>query len=822
MDKMASPTLNIIDSSATVFTDLINLDSVSFNNKTKSITWDLSDPLINTRLLIDRIYVNNFDCYVNTKRGNFILDSFENWLHMVFYEKRWNCINRVNALPFTPNSINRQDISLNFVQDQAFGSNILITPVVSTNNGANNKFYISNKVIVSAPRFISTQTGSKGVGALYVYDYSTMNIEDMITIPYYYYLGVNQGNFGTHTAILSMKNFGYDYLIVSAPSRRKLTTETLLSIFIFTYSKKTDGSSFYFHNETFGDKEIIVNTTKTLRDIKTIDSTGFLLIFDDEIIRYNILNQSSQSVIVSSGIKISAGSLISNSSLTIRSIDTVSNLAYILYSNNIIHRFNTTSDLNTLINLGPAVSYTTRTLNRIKVSKVNNSADDKIVAQSASGILYFTVNNNTPYLTNDVSSNILTFDVNNANTVIIDQNNISFYVHASGVVLRVSRSTTFASDTFSSNKILMGSDSKMITGGFASSKVYMHSYITSNISLLNTITLIENQPEILMFSEDSEILYAMNPTTKIISQFNRNANNDYEFVQTILPSESMKRFLGYRDTIYDTKLDVANVSLFIGFLPFGANQVGSVIGVNINRLLIEVRFSGTTPSFGKSIDLSKTGRYLLVGEPEVPIETVNAITYKRGAVHLYDAINPSNLRFNVLRSSQYPIGNLVKFSPSENEFLSIGSKTVVEPTQLVCFTNIFEKIYRSCVFKYEVTDAIYLYDGDLVLSGNELVNGKQIYHKNQKVNNCFEINTQKDITIPDITNTTSLKLYPLGLRYAFFHSSNGTVTLMDITSMKKIYQFTANINTNITCAINGTGFAHGFKSNGVLLLSFYA
>jgi hypothetical protein len=830
---MASSILNIIDSSATTFKDLFKFESLSFNNKTKSIAWDLPDSYINTRLLIDRIYMNNFECYVNTKRGNFILDSFENWIHMVFYEKRWHCINRTNALPFTGDVINRQDIDVNYVEDQGFGENVLLTPTISANNGNYGKYHISNKLFVSAPRFISTLPGQNGVGAVYVYDGTTMAIEDMITIPYYYYLGVNQGNFGTHTAVLEMKNFGFDYLIVGATTRKSLTTDSLLSIYIFSYSKKTDGTSFYFHNETFGNKEIVVDTTKTLRDIKTVDNSSFILVFDDEIIKYNILNNASQSVIVSSAIKISSGSLVADSSLTIRSLDTVDNFAYILYSDSQVYRFNATSDPSTLINLGPVLSYSN--LKTFKLADVQGQTGKQIIAESDSNLLFFNQNNNTPYRTLDFSANLVSYNVKGKETVMIDGTNITYQDGTSTPVRK--QITSFLPNETASSKnkvILIGSD-RFYTSGFTSGKIYQCRHQSQTINQFGNVSApanlildasgsyTDNQPEIILLSEDSEIMYAFNKTTKLISQFNRNSNNDYEFVQTIIPSESLKKELGYRDTIHDVKLDVGNLSLFIGFVPFGLNQVGRVVGVNLSSIVVEIKFTGTTPSFGKSIDISKTGQYVLVGEPDVPIETMNAITYKRGAVHLYNAVRPDVARYNVLRSSQFPVGNLVKFSPTENEFLSIGSKsTLNEVTQVVCFTNIFEKIYRSCVLKFDVTDAIYLEDGHLVLSANQLVNGKQTYYKSQKINGCFEVNTLKEITIPEITNVSGLKVNALGDRYAFFHSLDGTVTLMDIKTMKKIHQFTTNINTNITHAVDGTAFAHGYKRNGKLLVSFYA
>ena len=835
---MASQTLNIIDSSATVFKDLVSLDSVSFNNKTKSIAWDLPDSYINTRLLIDRIYMNNYDCYVNTKRGNFILDSHENWIHMVFYEKRWNCVNRVNALPFTPDVINRQDISLNIVGDQGFGSNILVSPLRNSNNGSNGKFYMSNKLFVSAPRYLSTKTGENGVGGIYVYDATTNSLEDFITIPYYNYLGTNQGNFGTQTCILPMTTFGYDYLIVSAPARKKQTTDTLLSIFLFTYWRKTDGSTFYFQNETLADKEIVVNTTKTLRDIKSIPNFGFLLIFDDEIIRYNILNTANQSAIVSSGFKLNAGSLISDSSLTIRSVDTyvdssLNYLVFILYSNNVIYRFNASSDRNSLINLGPCLAPTPQLL-KILILQINTNVY-QIVANSTSSIYYYSLNNNTPTNTYDVSGTVVSYDVNSLGLAFIDSLNVRFYDSFNfynGSNMFSSLRTNMTSETFNSNtKILINKASgKLFTGGFNSGKVWRLNEVAIGSNLTvdveGTITFQENTVETLLFSDDSEILYAFHPITKILYQFNRNSNNDYEFVQTILPSQDLKKVLGYLDTVFDVKLDVANLSLFISFLPSGTGKTGKVVGVNVMTTVIEVLFSGVTDTFGKSIALSKTGRYLVVGEPSLPSMALNGLSYKRGGVHVYDAINKNVARFNVLRSTQCPIGNLVKFSPSENEILTIGARAVnTDLDQVVCFTNIFESIYRTCVYKYIVNDATYLYDGQVVVSTNELINGKQIYHVNQKINGCFEINTQKDITLGDITDVTSLKVYPLGERFVFFVSLNGTtgtVTLMDMTGVKKIQKISTQMNTNITYALDGTGFAHGYKSNGLLTVSFYA
>jgi hypothetical protein len=195
--------------------------NILIDNREKSIHIVVKDIEVNHKLIIERLYINDNNCYVNTSRGNFILNTEDPKLHLVFYNKRWLSVGRDNAIPLIDtsiNSIDKQIIINNQYQNCSFGEHFLQTKTYSSNTGVNTRYYISDRLLVAAPNY---HLGN--LGCIFVYSKDVNNeytvLEDMITIPYMNIQSSFQGKFGSNFDLIDMN--GYHYLVVCAPNRKK-------------------------------------------------------------------------------------------------------------------------------------------------------------------------------------------------------------------------------------------------------------------------------------------------------------------------------------------------------------------------------------------------------------------------------------------------------------------------------------------------------------------------------------------------------------------------------------------------------------------------
>lgn len=779
-------------------------NSILLNNRFGSVIINLNDVLINTRLIVERLYMNDFDCFINTKKGNYILNSTESKIHLIFYNNRWLSVDRKNSLPFTTNTVNEQEMTINYFSDPKFANEILFCPDVSSNPGmaANGFFKIQNRLIVGANQFIQT-VGTKGVGGFFVYSPDTSGnfnvLEEFVSIPYEFGLNQDQGNFATHICSLNMGT--YDLLVVSAPNRLKVNSNC--SIFVYAYKRRNTTSSnnyslndnsFYF--ERVSQPEIEISEIGKINRIFTgTSSQTFYAEFTNNVIIAYRLSFIGNSLNFTMNKITSFGSY--------QDMDLFDNYFYVLNNNSVV-KYDVSTNPLTPLNVGTKLTSTENpSLSKIKVYS------NGFIASTARKVIFYDLNGNitrTLNTTQDIQSYLFNPSMN-IGTILLDGSSNNF------ISYRLDINNTPISNTIQSsvqNKIIFINTTNRLILATPNSGLGTFTPFTinnSSISLGTSVTIpSDTQLDETILSHDSEVLFVFHKQFKFISVFSRNIKNDYEFTTTIFPHESLKRLLRYTDLILDVAIDSIEKNIFFGIRYttniFPRNIRSRLIVANLLNLEIRSRFDSVFPTIGTSIDFSRSRTFYCVSDLD------------DRSIYIFQRINFSQIK---QIKSTLPIGNKVEFSPNENEIITFANGFPV------CFTDITTK-ERSVQLPYSVNDACYLNNGGIILS---TLDASGFYHKSEKVNDCFEIMTQKDFQISEISNVqrSNMKVFPLGENYSIFYDVSGSIgriSLFEINAMKLIYQLNDQMNIEPTFSEDGSTLVYALKQNGTIKYSFYS
>lgn len=764
-------------------------NNISVDNRSKIIRIVIKDIEVNHKLIIERLYINDNICYVNTSRGNYILNTEDPKLHLVFYNKRWFSIGRDNALPLIDKNVDRQYISNNQYQNCLFGENFIQTEIYNTNNGVDTRYYMSDRLFVSAPNY---HLGN--LGCIFVYSKDENNdytiLEDMITIPYDYRQGLFQGKFGSHFGFIDMN--GYHYLIVCAPNRK--TNISFASVYIYSYKKRPD-NTFYFHHET-SNREILIPRVDPIRELVITNNKAFHLIFDKEILTYYISSHNSETIRISEPYLISVN-------YVIKTVQSSNTYVYLLSPTAIVkYSF---PDQN-LAAEGPLEEITEHIsdLSGSNILSFRIDASGGIVSHSDDKVYFYDSNgSHLETFTLPDSPVIQSFELfqNDPNKIILlttnkkiyritDKNQLSSYIYANLNTSNKSRIKFYTSDE---GIVRIGIPE--FEDGNIIKMILIDGAMNTNMNFKNDSNI---QPEISV-SDDAENVYIYDRRTKIISVLLRNEKNIFILSHTIIPDKTTQQHLRFLDTILAVKINYNLSQILIGVKPYN-NVKSCVLVLRLEDYFYLSKWTGNSIGYGKYIDV-KTDIAVVSDPDEIDI-VVSNVHYAKGLIDLYNlkpASNFAKLNTNPLRSTSQ-IGKVSKMSSNLNEIVSIG-----EDNSLTMFSNIYDLNYRRIVVGEKISDVEYFMEGKIVQTNKDLSNH---FYRYQKVNGCFEIITKREIDIQSLSSINSkITILPLGKNYTFFYYTENIV-LFDIRDMKLVKTWTDTYTTNVSVSIDGSTISY--------------
>jgi hypothetical protein len=776
-----------VDVSSIVINNPQIYQTILLDNRTQSIRVVINDIEINHKLIIERLYINDNDCYVNTSRGNFILNTEDSRLHLVFYNKRWLSIGRDSALPLLDTTIDRQMIQNYQFQNCSFGEHLVQTEIRSSNNGINGKYYISDRLLVAAKNYHMNQ-----LGCIFVYSKDNNNqytiLDDMITIPYNPIQGEFQGKFGSMFDLIDMN--GFHYLVVCAPNRKRGNSDC--TVYIYSYRKRLD-NTFYFKHETL-DNEIIVPRIESLKKLVITKNKGFHLIFEKEIITYYVSTTNSDNIRISAPYPITTLDII-------KDVQSTDEHVYVLSDSSIVKYAFPVSE-NSIVEITTDIDGLTGS-----TSFIHDLSGGTIVISDNKIDFY----DQSQTLTNTYTSQDIIQSVD------LYQNHL-ILMSFNGNIKRLSNQTSLQDygnvpDIDNLSKIHFMDTSNVIVGfpQLSDGKVKQINLNTMNQVIIDNYKNISSiQPE-LFVTRDAENVIIYDRRTKIISVLNRNDRNRFGLWTTLLPNESLVNHLRFRDTILDVKINDNQSQILIAVKPY--NDIKShVIVCNLDTYSYISKISGTTDGFGTSIDIKQD--IAVISDPNISDTVVSGVFYAKGVINFYD-LKPqgsfNQINSDPLRSSS-PIGKIVKLSSTLNEIVSIGvNNSGIHSTTL--FSNISEPNYRKIIMNENVSDVEYFLEGRMILSNKDNSNK---FYRYQKVNGCFEIITKKEVNIPSLTSVSSkITFLPLGKHYTFMYHNN-SITMFDIREMKLIKDWIDNYTTNVSVSIDGSTISYANQNeNGI-------
>jgi hypothetical protein len=794
-----------IDISSSVLINAQLYTNVFLNNQNKSVNLNIPDIEINHKLVIERLYINEYECFVNTSRGNYILNNEDPRLHLVFYNQRWLAVNRENALPYMNSVVDRKQILNQEYTNCKFGEKMIQTNNYTENNGVFGNYYISDRLIVGAKNYFENN-----LGCLFVYKKDASNnytiIEDMITITYDEILGEFQGRFGSHFELIELN--GYHYLVVCADNRLKTNSKT--SLFIYSYKKRANENTFYFNLE----REILVPRLSVVQKLVVSDSE-LHLVFDKEIITYYL----SGYIIDNSYNMIQVSSLYSTIlDKDIQDVHVLENNLYIVDKQ--VNQNSNISDQkvskyvlpqgrnNSLIWAGTEMTFSQDSLaSPIKpINKLRVDSSKNFVFVSSSNLYFYDQASNYQSQFTDIT-------LSNISDIELFQNNSNIiYILTTNSIHKLSNKTTLTTTSVSNvSQITADKINNRLYLGLPNSNGGIVNVVNDvSLNLIYEISNYKNNSNIrpkVFVSDDGEGVYIVDRRTKIISYLKRNNKNQFRISQTKIPDSSLLSQLRFQDTILDIKIDFVTNKLVMGVNPWNQNVSSIIICNYIDKFNLVAKSTGTTEAFGTSIDVENIDKMVLVSDPNVPATIIQGKAYATGANYIYSLESPNDVS-KVLRSSS-PIGLVSRFSNGFDEIFSIG-KSSNDVYSVTWFSNIYLSQYRSIILEENIKDASFLLEGKLILTTKDSNN---LFYKNTKVNSCFEILTKQDFTIPELTSVNAnINILPLNKHFVFFYyfdqSDNGNVLLYDIRTMKLIKQWGDVLNTNIDISKEGSTLSY--------------
>jgi hypothetical protein len=767
--------------------------TIAIDNRKKSIRLTIRDIGINHKLIIERLYINDYVCYVNTSRGNYILNNEDPKLHLVFYNKRWFSVGRDTSLPLIDKSVDRQSITNKQFQNCRFGNSFIQTKTYTTNNGLHSKYYVSDRLLIAARDYYKDN-----LGCIFVYTKDSNQkytiLEDMISIPYDSTKASFQGNFGSHFELMDMN--GYHFLIVTSPNRK--SDYSLCSVYVYSYRKRSD-DTFYFHHETVG-REVVVPRNISIKKLVVTPNKAFHIIYENEIITYYITSTNSQSIKISNPYPLSTLEKIidvysSDTHVYALTLTSVTKYSFPITENSLI-------DLNYISDVSDSSVHT-----------ILKDVSDGTLIVSNTKIYFYDQNQN---LSSRFDSPNPSFRIQAVDIFNHDSNTILFMLN-NGDTYRLINKTTSSKINPQPYTITLDSKIKYNVSDVSSGIISLPGLSDGRVKIVDLYQLTEttidnyynnnmNYPEVIV-SSDSEKVYIYDRRTKIIHVLLRDPKNEFILSQTIIPDNSVLPHLRFRDTILDIKINHDLSQILIGVKPYNDTK-SSVIVCSLNSYVYLTKFIGNTLGFGTSMDI-KNNR-VIVSDPDVTDVILNGVYYDKGTIDIYNLNNLDNPKINIspLRSTS-PIGKICRFSPNLNELATVGmSNNGIH--KLTIFGNIYENNYRKIVLNDNISDMNYFLDGNLIISNKDLLDQ---FYKYQKVNGCFDIITKKETKISELTPITSnISILPLGSKYTFMYYTN-QIILFDIHHLKMIQSWSDLFNTNVSVSIDGSTLSYAYQTN---------
>ena len=322
-------------------------------------------------------------------------------------------------------------------------------------------------------------------------------------------------------------------------------------------------------------------------------------------------------------------------------------------------------------------------------------------------------------------------------------------------VIDLSYSTYFTFDIDADETIRVSEDK--INNVFFKSFYYNEVYYGQEILRIDDFYSYAKNEGFASLSLDGNKLLYIDLKTKVVYLMNRTLDNNFDLKQTFIPDSNILKYVSLNDKFSAIRVDWINKLIYFGLASTDVNGKGKVIIGKWNESqtnyileqVLESVLNSTSSSFGTSIDVSPFGDIVAIGEPLAPAQGVD---YKQGIVHVYTRINSSLSWTNELRSKESSVGSIVKLSSSQNQLATIGiANNVTEFPKITVFRSILLPVKRYITLPYNVPD-IEFFGKDAIMTSNEIVDQKSVLHWIQRVNECFEIVTTRDITHNSIVN----------------------------------------------------------------------
>ena len=779
---------------------------VYLQNQTKKITIQLTDIELNHAIFFERLYPNQNECYINTTRGNYILNNEDPILHLVNFNKKWFSIGREYAIPFL-DQVDKKTITHSLFSNAGIGSKMVYFPL---NNSlpVDDKYKISDRLLVSAPRMLQN-----AVGGLFTYKKDTSGqwfIDDILTIPYQSIYKEKQGEFGSDFKVLEVS--GFDLLIVLAPEKK--SSRFLGSVFIYSFRKRNslfvgEEDSFYFYNETEV-REIIIPRNTKVNQIQ-VGNQSFHLILDHEILSYHLSYDSSV-------LRISSPYSYVHPRM-IKDVASFENKLYLLDSSEIselgIGSSGSVYLINQLVTNFSSVFQTNSPIGiQVDASGFEIHSDNKIFQFDSSSNLinhlsilgdkiidYYSPSRDTIYI---LTKNVDLYQINYYNKVGALET----------IIPNIDETSTIPFDQLinEGSQIVSDSSGNLYISNLTNGSIYqiLMNSTPKTYSLLPRLTESTSNTKIKVFvSDDSEKVYNYDTRLKQMTILSRDKENQFFLDQILNPSSLVQTYLKSNDEILGITFHHSSNRVLIGvqrkISNVSTNTFVLATDLNYNYIAHWINPSSYPSSlFGQAMDIHKDGVLAVVSDPNYPARD----NKDKGIIYLLDLTENILNTTSPLRSS-VPIGDVVRFSDYNNEILSIGQKE--NKRKLSWISNIYSDVPRYVVLDEDIQDANFFLHSQMVLTSSffSSTKNRNQFYRNHKVNGCFEIMTKQVIDLPSLFDQGNVQMTRLGNHHVFFyHTGQSKFYLVDVRNLQIIVEWSDSIHSNFSVSLNGNTLSY--------------